>query len=136
MSSLIRRAAAAFVVAHGVAHLVGFLGSWQLGQFRDAPYTTGILNGAVDIGDGGMRVLGILWLVAAGAFVVAAAALWRGDARPVALVTVGSLALCLLGLPNAAVGVGIDAVILVALGVLALLQPAALHPTRHATVRR
>jgi hypothetical protein len=136
VSSLIRRAAAAFLVAHGVAHLVGFVGSWQLGQLRDAPYTTAILNGAIDVGDAGMRVMGVLWLAAAAAVIGAAVATWRGELRMVAVLTIGSLVVCVLGLPNAIAGVAIDAVILAALVAITLLRPTALGPTGSRAVLR
>lgn len=128
MSTIIRGAAAVFLVAHGVAHIVGFLASWQLRAARDTPDSTWILNGTVDVGDAGMRLFGILWLVAAVAFLAAAVAIWRGNLRFVAVVTVGSLALCLVGLPNAAVGVWIDVAILVLLAARALVRPAAPRP--------
>jgi hypothetical protein len=128
MSILVRRAAAAFFVAHGVAHLVGFLGSWGLGEFEDAPYTTFILNGTVDVGDIGMRVVGVLWLAAAAAFGAAAVAVWRGHIRAVAALTTFSLVVCVIGLPTAIVGVWVDVAILLALGAVAVVRPAALRP--------
>ena len=74
MSTIVRRLAALFFVAHGVAHLVGFAASWQLGSLRDMTYSTIILNGTIDVGDAGMRVMGVLWVAAAVAFAAAAVA--------------------------------------------------------------
>lgn len=128
VSSLLRRAAAVFLVAHAVAHLVGFLGASRLGEFRDAPYTTLVLNGALDVGDGGMRIIGIAWIVAAAAFIGAAVAVWRGRIRAAALAAIGSLVLCLAGLPAAIVGVWIDVAILVVIGTIAVMWPMGLRP--------
>jgi len=128
MSTFVRRAAAAFFVAHGIAHVLGFLGSWRLGEFTDAPSTTAILNGTIDVGDGGMRVVGVVWLAAAAAFLAAAVAMWRGNLRAVAAFTVFSLVVCVVGLPAAIVGVWIDVAILIALAALIVVRPATMHP--------
>jgi hypothetical protein len=128
MSALARRLAAAFFIAHGVAHLVGFVAAWQLSELKDAPYTTVILNGALDVGDAGMRVMGVLWIAAAAAFAGAAVAVIRGSYRVVAAVALFSLIVCGLGLPRAIAGVAIDVVILAVLAGLAIARPAALRP--------
>jgi hypothetical protein len=112
MRTLVRRAAAVFFLAHGVAHLLGFLGSWRLGEFADAPYTTSVLNGAIDVGDVGVRIVGLLWVGAATGFIAAGLALWRGSRRLVVPAALFSLGVCVIGLPTAVVGVGIDVVIL------------------------
>lgn len=128
MSTLARRAAALFLLAHGFAHLVGFLGSWRLGEFADAPYTTEILNGAVDVGDAGIRAIGLLWIAGAAGFAAAAVAWLRGRHAVVAAVAIASLALCVVGLPNAIVGVWVNVGILAALAALALARTSAARP--------
>jgi predicted anti-sigma-YlaC factor YlaD len=63
------------------------------------PYRTTILGGAVDIGDGAVKAIGLAWLVSSVLFVVAAAATLMRAARwqPFVYTTVGlSTALCLL----------------------------------------
>lgn len=113
MPTIARRAAAAFLVAHGLAHALGFLTAWKLGEFDDVPYSTLILNGTLDVGDLGIRVVGVLWLAAAIAFLVAALVMWRrGLTRTVAILTAFSLAVCLVGLPASIIGVSIDVAIL------------------------
>ena len=72
-----------FLVAHGVAHLVGVVSSWKLATLAELPYKTTILAGRIDVGDGGIRVIGGLWLLTALAFLVAAGAVvmatdWAG----------------------------------------------------------
>jgi hypothetical protein len=129
-AAMIRRAVAAFLAAHGFAHLVGFMGSWRLGELADAPYTTSILNGMVDVGDSGIRVLGLLWVVAGAAFAVAAVAVWRrglGAARVLAAAALLSGAVCLAGLPAAGVGLVIDAAILAVLAGLFVVRPGAMR---------
>lgn len=115
---MIRIAFAVFLVLHGIAHGVGFASAWRLGEFRDAPPDTTLLAGRLDVGGSGMRVMGVLWLVTGAAFVLAAAGVWRDAAwwLPVtASVAVVSLAMSILGLPEARIGVVIDVLILASL---------------------
>src|SRR5919106_1807207 len=60
------------LVAHGVAHLVGFVSSWKLATLAELPYKTTVFSGRVDVGDAGIRMMGVLWLLAALALLVAA----------------------------------------------------------------
>jgi hypothetical protein len=64
---------AALLALHGIVHLVRFIGSWQRDSSGGIPYKTTVLAGHVNVGDAGVRALGILWLVMAIAFVVTAA---------------------------------------------------------------
>src|SRR2546425_11280473 len=71
------------LIAYGLAHTLGFVTPWRIGPGKRAPYNTTILNGLVDLGEIGIRAMGILWLVAALAFVAAgigviAASSWGG----------------------------------------------------------
>ena len=128
---MLRRALAAFFVLHGFAHVPGFLSSWQLAEFEDVPYSTLILNGTVDGGEVGIRIVGVLWLVAAAAVIAAALVVWEGRAhalRTAARVAGFSLAMCAVGLPAAIVGLVIDVAILVGLAAVAVFRPAALSP--------
>jgi hypothetical protein len=109
---------AALLLAHGVAHLPGFLVNWQLRSFPEMPYRRTILGGAVDIGDGGIKAIGLVWLVLSMLFVVAAGAtLMRATwSLPFVYIAVGlSTALCVLGWPNARLGLAANAVILLLL---------------------
>ena len=67
-----RIALAVFLALHGFAHFVGFAGSFGLAE--SIPYRTTVLGGTVDLGDTGIRAFGVLWLLAAGTFLVASAA--------------------------------------------------------------
>ena len=110
-----RLAAAVFLVLHGFAHVLGFLGSWRLAELRDVPYTTLVVNGAIDVGDVGIRIVGLLWLAAAAGFVVAGIAVWRSVRSALRITVVAtsfSLVVCVLGLPASPVGVAIDVAVL------------------------
>ena len=111
-----RIALAVLMALHGIAHSPGFATSWHLTPAGGVPYKTTVLGGRLDLGDGGIRAVGILWLAVAVAFLVAATATvldaswWRSAALVTAL---ASLALSLLELPLARVGVLINLFILV-----------------------
>ena len=111
--------AAAFLAAHGIAHLVGFVATWRLATFPDVPYKTTILGGRLDVDDAGIRVIGLFWFAGAIAFAFAAlavAAQWPSALRLSAYVIAASTLLCLVSLPEARIGLGVNVV----LGVLAI----------------
>jgi len=105
------------LLAHGIAHIVGFVVPWRLS--KTIPYDTRILGGRADLGDAGAKVLGVVWLLLAidfgliawGAFTQAP---WWGTG---ALITACvSLLLCIVGWPDARVGAFVNlAIIAVAL---------------------
>ena len=110
---------AVLLALHGIAHLVGFIGSWQLNPSGSIPYKTTVLAGHVDVGDSGIRALGVLWLVMAIAFVVTAAGTAFGMqwwAKAVAVVATVSLALTIVQWPEARVGLFVNVGLLIALG--------------------
>jgi hypothetical protein len=57
-----------------MAHLPGFLIPWRLAAPAEMPYTTTVLGGSADLGTVGIRIVSIMWLLTAVAFVVAGAA--------------------------------------------------------------
>jgi hypothetical protein len=100
---------AAFLLAHGFAHLVGLAGSWQLGT--GIPHKTTLLSGRVDLGQVGIRAFGVVWLIGALAFATAAAALILAAPNWMTLVLAAaafSLVISLLALPDAHIGVWIN----------------------------
>ncbi len=111
---------AVLMTVHGMAHLVGFVVPWKLVNLREAPYRTTILAGKVDVGDAGIRVMGLTWLLAAVAFVVVAVGLildfsWS---LPAAALTLGaSMALSIVGWPESRLGILINVVLLAILAV-------------------
>lgn len=73
MASFLYFAAAFFVFAHGLVHLIGVVACWQLAEVEEfPPYKTTLLNSRWEIGDIGMRIYGLTWLIATLIFVVAA----------------------------------------------------------------
>jgi hypothetical protein len=113
-----RFALAVLMILHGVAHLPGFVGSWRLATFPHLPYHTRLLDGRLEVGDGGMRLVGTLWLLVALGFVVAAVAALAGQgwwAGAAFVTTLVSLALCVLEWPAAHVGVPVNVALALAL---------------------
>jgi hypothetical protein len=109
---------AAILGAHGIVHFVGFVSSWQIATFAELPYKTTILAGQIDIGDGGIRAMRLLWLFAGLGFLVAAIGLatqtpWA--LRLIAVIVAASLVLCLMGWPDSRIGLWVN------IGVAALL---------------
>jgi hypothetical protein len=118
------------LLAHGIAHLVGFAATWKLGEFSELPYKTTVLSGSVDLGDGGIRLMGVAWVLLAVAF--AAAAVGLALRQPWWSVTawwgIGFSGLvCALNFPEARIGLafnGLLVVLLVLLGRFNLIRPA------------
>ena len=126
-----RFALAFFLLAHGVAHLVGFVSSWKLATLAELPYKTTVFSGRIEVGDAGIRVMGVLWLLAALAFVVAAIAVATEAGWAVRFILAGviaSLMLCLVGWPDARVGVAVNVGLVLLLAIGARLNLAVLTP--------
>lgn len=113
-----RIALAVLMLLHGVAHLPGFVGSWRLAALEGMPYKTTLLAGRVDVGDVGIRVVGVVWLLAALGFILTAIGAftdrswWMAALMGVAL---ASLGLSVLEWPLARIGVAVNLAILAAL---------------------
>jgi hypothetical protein len=60
------------LLAHGIAHLPGFLVNWQLRSFPELPFRTTLFAGTLDVGLIGIRAVGVGWLLVAIAFGFAA----------------------------------------------------------------
>lgn len=110
-----RVALAAAIAAHGVIHLIGFVVPWQLAAVAGFPYRTTVLDGTADLGEIGVRLVGVLWLAGAIGFIVAAVGIVRRStwALPLTVIlAIVSLIVCLVGLPETAMGIAVNAVIL------------------------
>lgn len=105
-----------FLLLHGMAHVVGFVGPWGISNSVQ-PQST-LLAGKISIGMIGMRTLGIFWLGGALAFTVAAfgvlrhAPWWPGFTFGAAI---GSLILCILSVPQSKIGIPINVAIILTL---------------------
>jgi hypothetical protein len=109
---------AAVFAVHGFAHLVGFVVPWRLAELDEMPYSTRLFNDRLDVGDTGIRIVGLLWLAAALGYFIAAGAVamtvpWWLPATLAA--TIFSLVLCVVGLPHSKLGLVIDLAVLVIL---------------------
>jgi 2-hydroxy-6-oxonona-2,4-dienedioate hydrolase len=114
-----RAAFAAFLLLHGLAHLVGFLLPWHLipsparGAAPAPP--TNVIFGHVHLADSTARLVGILWLMVALAFVVVAIGVWREmpwSRTALVVMLLASLALTSAWWPTARIGVLINLAIL------------------------
>ena len=63
---------------HGLIHLIGTSVYLQLVDVDGFSYKTTLLGGRVDLGDGGIRIFGALWILPAIGFVAAALGLLEG----------------------------------------------------------
>lgn len=121
---MIRRVAAVVLAAHGVAHVVGFLAAFQLGDFATKPVETTLLWGNLEVGTATIQVMGVGWLLLAVSFLGVAAAIWRSMRHAMAglvAVTIASLVFTILASPTAVIGLVFNIVILASLVLLAVL---------------
>lgn len=111
-----RLALSIFLFAHGIAHLVGFLVPWRIVKTEDMPYKTTLLMGKIDIGDMGIRIMGIIWLLIALAYFYSS---WTTYQQMdiwmtyTLVVTIISLVFCLLAIPDSHIGVYIDIALII-----------------------
>jgi hypothetical protein len=112
---MFHRIAALVLALHGVVHLIGFASPWRIASLEGFTYRTTVLGGAQDVGDGGVRLIGLVWLGLAFGFVAAAYAIWRRMPWAVGLTgvfAIVSLVVSIAGVPETAAGVAIDLLIL------------------------
>ena len=119
-SGFMARAFAVFFALHGVVHVIGFMVPWKLGGPRSVEYSTSLFNRSLEVGDVGVKLVGLIWLATALAFLAVAVLLWRRHAwalrLTIALLAV-SLGLCIAGLPGSIMGLAIDVALLAIMAV-------------------
>jgi hypothetical protein len=116
--------AGVIVALHGLVHLMGFVAYWPLAEVKALPYKTALLAGRWEVGAPGMKLYGLLWLLAAVGFVAGAAGLFAQQAwwRPVMLATMAlSTGLIALDWAPSFRGAIVNVVILVVMAVAYLL---------------
>ncbi len=97
-----------YMFVHGFAHIVGFLVSWQLIKDKDSPYKTTVLGGKLDLGDTGIRIMGLFWLLTGAAFflmtygVIAQTAWWNSATFYIAYF---SLFMSIVAMPDTKYGI-------------------------------
>jgi hypothetical protein len=109
---------AIFLILHGLVHLLWFVVPWRIMEVDGLPYSTTIIGGRIDVGQGGIRFVGLLWILGAIAFVIAGIGLlfsapWWWTAT--LLAAIYSLFLSVLGWPDSKYGALIDVLILAVL---------------------
>ncbi|HEY7967024.1 MAG TPA: hypothetical protein VID68_08350 [Solirubrobacteraceae bacterium] len=132
LMSVVRRLASVAVGSHGMIHILGFVVAWKLATIHTMSYSTSLLGGSVDVGAGGIRATGVVWLLLAVSFVVGAVEIWRRASWAPQLIGVTasvSAVACLLAISTASAGLVID------LGILAWLwfsraRLGQVHPAR------
>jgi len=124
---MFRRIAAVVLALHGVIHLIGFVSPWRIASVEGFAYRTTVLGGAQDVGDVGVRLIGLVWLGLTFGFLAAGYAVWRRKPWAAGLTgvfAVVSLVVCVAGLPETAAGVAIN------VAILALVSYVAFHKSR------
>ncbi len=120
---MFRIVAAVFLALHGIVHLFGFVVPWQLTEMEGFAYHTTALNGSLELGDAGARLLGLAWFALAVVFVVAAVGILGRRAWGIPLTAVAaavSLVVCALGLPEAIAGIWVNGGILAVVAGIAI----------------
>jgi hypothetical protein len=107
-------AIAVLLLAHGVAHVVGFIAAFGLWADK-VPRMTTVFGG--EVAAPWIRLVGTLWGAVGIAFAVAAAAaIWRVPWWPryTAIVALASLVLCASGAPETRIGTIVNFAIIIA----------------------
>ena len=101
---------------HGLVHLMGTAVYMRLATIETFAYKTTLLAGQLEIGKGGMKLFGALWLIAAAGFVVSAMSLllgWSSTHQIVLGVTLFSLILTVLDWDVAYAGIIVNIILLI-----------------------
>jgi hypothetical protein len=112
---------ACLLLGHGIAHLPGFLVGWQLASFPELPFRTTVIANMVDVGLPGARIVGAAWMIVSLMFVVLAVTValrpagWP-QAVPAALAL--STVLCVLGWPEARIGLAMNGLIALSVAIV------------------
>jgi hypothetical protein len=66
------------LVLHALIHLIGTTVYLKLADIQGFTYKSTLLGGRLDLGEAGMRIFGVLWVLPASGFVLVAFALLQG----------------------------------------------------------
>lgn len=116
---LLRIAIGIALALHGAIHVIGFVAPWRLALIQGMPDPALALFGHVHLGEGGARIVGVFWLAAGAAFVVAAVGVMGGAPWAVPLTlgaAIGSTVLCVVGAPAALPGVIVNVLVMLLFG--------------------
>lgn len=104
-----------FLLGHAIAHLVGFVVPWKIAKLEEMPYSTKIFFTKIDLGEQGIRLYGILWLLAFCFFLVDGILILLGYDSWQMLVLISSLyslILTIFGLPLSKIGIVANVILL------------------------
>lgn len=113
---MIKTIAAIFLFIHGFAHTVGFFVQWKIIKSNDIPYSTKLFFGKLDTGNSGIRIIGLIWLFIAFAYVFAGYGILTSKdwwITATIIITAFSLIFCIVSLPITKMGVVANIIILV-----------------------
>jgi hypothetical protein len=122
----------AFVIAaHGIGASRGLHFVVEACDPRGTSLQDDIFSGRLDVGDAGIRVIGVLWLLAALAFLIGPIAVtteasWAG--RFLFAAVIASTLLCVAGWPDARIGLAVNLGLALVLAIGARLHLAMLTP--------
>ena len=97
-----------FIIVHGFAHLVGFVVPWKIASLQEMPFKTTLFYDKLNLGNKGIKIVGILWLLSALGFFFAAIFILMDNPIGLLIVSVSicfSIFLCISGLPDSKIGV-------------------------------
>ena len=115
MLKALRIALGIFLIAHGCAHFMATSVYWKLFDLEKLPYSTEILDGRVDLGETGIVIYGLVWLLAGAGMAAAGVKVVVKARRAVSWLlaaTVFSLVVCILVPDKSMVGIVINLMIL------------------------
>ncbi len=98
-------------LVHGIAHLVGFFAAWRPSAIPELPHKTTVLSGRIDLGEGGIRAVGIIWLLLALAFAAAGVMVWLTlpqATTAVFVLSAASFVMSLIAWPDSQIGVVVN----------------------------
>lgn len=107
---------AVYIFIHGFAHLVGFLSYWKLLKDPNMPFKTTLFMDRIDVGNTGIKIVGLIWLLVAMAYAYVGIILlkqyisWYFYAW---IVTIVSLVLCVSGYPDTKYGILANVILIV-----------------------
>ena len=77
-SRIVLAGACAVLAIHGLIHFLGTVVYLRVAEIDGFAFKTTLLAGRVDVGEPGIRIFGVLWILPAAGFLVSSAGLWFG----------------------------------------------------------
>ncbi len=109
------------LIIHAIAHLPGFVMSFKLAEIKELPYSTKIFFKKVEIGEFGIKIYGVIWLLLSLVFLIAVFFIIFDKPvfkETVLAASILSLLISTAGLPETKFGVIINLLLIVYLTIL------------------